>query len=1004
MLSRASRSVRSLGHATPSRSAVTTDGLQVFKIYAPARRLRQRSDPCLLAESALWKDCRLHQRRLVASATLLRTSEDDDQAQQERSWTEESLPLLEGTFRRELIEEDLEQKDQPESVSELPTTAAVVASSSPRLYTSMNVSEESNSSSSTTLSKSKRRARKSPLFSWPIVWDACKRKSLPDVLRFLNLMEMGQLQCSTPGHWFPFVRFVVGCNYHTIKVEQAELIRNHLLAISDRYFPRKGMTIGVDEQRFIQRLMEALVHMNLFTRALQILTVWTEEGGKSFKLQDAVRALRRLKEWTVIAAITSNDSDFLRFNGREVVETRMMALVEIGQPASAIQTFSAVPQLAQKPTRNMLTLLLRCHLANSDVLAADKVLDTLAKRGENEGVNFIQAMLNGYRSLGVDPQVEQRVLEDILAGKLRYSTSVINSLLQLQVDANDCKSATPLLGYLNLPEQWKQNGPFAVFADSEKPKGDIATFTILINMACRGHKLQRADLEVLWEMLLSTTSTQRPVDALALRALVKGLIASGHSAEAMSVVSDAIRDKPNVWRVGKVKLTAAVFNPLFRHSVAEQGVDGALSVLELMDEASVLPDAITIRTLTVALGFRLRASPLAMAKFSAKMIDALPMITPDSRLLDAVFHQAVDAGTRRHAPQDERHLPESHLASPSGMAAAAASPADVDSEGRQIFDPTAGMQATGPLRLAVAPILNAVTQTGTMSSSSAFTSRLVLEGWSPSSSAFSAETIYNLMLKRGIKPTAAHFLQLMQVFVRKHMPQKAEDLFKMAALVGVEPTVEMWSVLVWGYGETGNVKECHSAVQRMQTLGLRPNQYVYSSIGSALLKTRQYSKAHRFMMSSLAKLKEIDSTTLSIAFHASMRAGCFAEGVQLLRHYKHVPIDKKLRDSMDRTLHTHRNRIKTRWREDTRWVADELEDILKTAVTSASSTEKMGDYVKPLRKALQKIAEQRPNTRISGDWEDIQSRGEHKEKAEPRGKEDRPWEVPQRKEQRHATG
>ena len=870
------------------------------------------------------------------------------------------------------------RKDGPTSVSDPLATFTAIGRSAAHPPHIPDISEEalttSNPSpiSTTSTTSPKRNSQEMSPFSWPLLWDACKRSSLPDVFGILESMEQKQIKSSNPGQWLPFLRFVVDCNYQSIHQRQADLIQNRLLTISEKYLPREGMIIGVDQQQFMQHLMEALVHADLCTKALQIFQVWTAEGGKRLKLEGTVMQLRKLKEWTILAAITDDDPKLLRYHGSNVVEARMMALAEIGQPAMAIQTSLNASLPASNPSRDRLTLLFRCHLANNDVVAADKVLEQLTERGENNGVNFILAMLNGYRSLGIDPQVEQCVLDDIGSGKLRYTASVINSLLQLRVDANDYKSASSLLGYLDLPEQWKYATQLPAFPNIRKPKGDIATFTILINMACRYRKLQLSELEVLWKMLLATTSVQRPLDALALRALVRGLIACGHPDEAMTVVSDATYDKPNRWQVGRVKLTAAVFNSLFRHWVAEKGVDGALMVLAMMDQANVLPDAITVRILAVSLGGRAKASALSMAKFSGRLHDALPMIIPDRQLLDAVFHQAVDAEVGRSAPRDEVNAIEVELPWLSSISASADNPTDVDAEGRQIFDPTAGLQPSGPLRTAMAPILEAFAQNGTMSSSSAFTSRLALDRWSHPGDDIPAESIYDIMLKRGIKPTAVHFLQLMQVFVRKHMPQKAEDIFTVAAKVGVVPTVEMWSVLVWGYGETGDVNECHSAVRRMRALGLRPNQYVYSSIGSALLKTRQYAKAHQFMQSSLAKLKEIDCTTLSIAFHASMRAGNFADGIDLLRHYNHVPIDKKLRDSIKKTLHTHRNRIKTRWSEDTRWVADELDDILATAKKGALKTERMSDYVEPLCKALRKLVEPRFR-RSSGDSEDVSS-------------------------------
>jgi pentatricopeptide repeat protein len=635
----------------------------------------------------------------------------------------------------------------------------------------------------------------------------------------------------------------------------------------------------------------------------------------------------------------------------------MLALAQISQPALAVEAFKWFKESSTPPSRQALTILFRCHLANHDVVAADQALDCLAKTGWNSGQPFVQAMLKGYRSLGFDGKLERRVLEEIAAGKLRYATSIINSLVQLRLDSDDIQGASALMRYIQLPDQvaTEHGDSSDVSISFPKPKADVATFTILINMACRSDRLRLEQLEAIWRELLAACDSKDRLDGPSLRALVRGLVICGRPDEATSVLADIIGGRVNRWHTGQPRLSAQVFNALLRHRAVEEGLEGALDVLRMMAEAHVLPDSTTIRLLVTSFGWQAQAKPAAMAKLTGRLLKEIPSLKPDGQLLDILLQQAVAEETRRTHSQVDKDNQKARSATESSASGVIRDlvfpPCDqadqASDQNLPRFDPVAGIIVGADLESHYEPLFKTAVEVGAKSSAQAFVSRLALDKDRGTKPAPTAGDIYAIMLERGIKPSAAHFLQLMQGFVHGHKPEKAEDVFIMAAKVGIEPTISMWCVLIWGYGQAGDLAASFAALERMKRLGLEPNQFVYTSIGSAMLRRHEYRRADAFIRACWPRTEVVDSAFLEVAFHAKMRSGQYRQGVELLRAHAHIHWDRTLRDTIARTIKSHSKR------QNGRATERELRAVLQSSSRPSKTIPlKFRDWSKPLAEAL----------------------------------------------------
>ena len=136
----------------------------------------------------------------------------------------------------------------------------------------------------------------------------------------------------------------------------------------------------------------------------------------------------------------------------------------------------------------------------------------------------------------------------------------------------------------------------------------------------------------------------------------------------------------------------------------------------------------------------------------------------------------------------------------------------------------------------------------------------------------------------------------------------------------------------------------------MKRLGLEPNHFVYTSIGSAMLHCNDYYRADAFIQGFWPRNQTVDSALLEVAFHAKMRTRQYQQGVELLRKHTHIAWDRQLRKTITKTI------LAQAKRPQGQKVADELKALLgKAARCPETSSPNLSACAEALAEALRNV-------------------------------------------------
>ncbi len=707
------------------------------------------------------------------------------------------------------------------------------------------------------------------------------------------------------------------------------------------------------DTKTVELLLVVLIMYDQPSRAVYELRAWAQRNPKQrLPLRRIIGAFRGPIKWPALAATTDVAHAIASDWTAGLLTKQMTALAEIGQPARAIQAHKQFKGPGSD-RRDTLTLLFRCHLANNDVAAANEVVKQLAARQWDRGPAFTLAMLQGYRSLGYDAKLEQRLLLDLQTGRLHGTTAIFNSMAQLRLDAGNAAGALQLIRLLDFPPTsvvrlWQLKA--AEFDETllNTPctaKPDLASYTVLLSAFTRLPFLREDSLAALWQEVLAMRGPECDLDNPALSALLRGLVSVGKVDEAVGLLENVVNRRNNKWEIELEQLVAEPFNAVLRPHIRAEGMPGSKRILSLMEQAKVQPDATTIRFLVSAIGALHKAPIDRVATLARQLLDEASLVFPDRALLDLLLMQ----GVRRKSSADAAEViarPGAHQLQPEGTR-------PIDTDG------LAGMDMSRQSRQ-LRGLADDLVETGSRPSASTYTSRMAQDSLRKLPAFPSAKSIYARMVQSGIKPTATHFLQLMQAFARVGRPERAEAIFFMATQeLGIVPTVSMWAVLIWAHGQAGNIDACSRAIQRMSSWGLRPTAPVYTTVASALLHARRYTQAVAFLKRHLPDVKDMDAALLHVAFacevrstmwDSASRARGFDPALQLLRRYRAIPWDGPLVKLVKDTIRYHKDR---RGSGD---FAKQLQEVLGHAKrVTTSEMVPFESYAGPVRQSLRDI-------------------------------------------------
>jgi pentatricopeptide repeat protein len=477
----------------------------------------------------------------------------------------------------------------------------------------------------------------------------------------------------------------------------------------------------------------------------------------------------------------------------------MQAHIGVGNIAKVVSLFELFDKLAFEPPPRAYSLLIQAHLVLGDLDTARQVMQKSLSRNKADDVARQLAILKGYRELGRDVAMEERVLEASKGMQNRDQAAMLHALIRLRLDGDDASGARELLKRFDC-DYWVGLAGDKGYQGQEK-KLPANAETHILGFRMMAPYMTMESLEKSWEYLQSKSV---PITDQIMRVLFTSLVRLGHIEEARNVVSGkaASMPLPDTYKPGPL-----ILNTLLEHSGKSEGWKGFGKTLKSFRSMGIKPDD---RTLSVVLGYirdNVTKDPTTLANLTNSLLRESSGTRPTVDHMDLLLGQAV----RAHARSAELAVSSKSTAGKT-----------FDISDPSSTSPQAGLNTRDPFSNAVRSIIQSLRSRGVRSMSRSLATRLRFDAQSHSSmtTAPSVRAVWDDLIARGYKPDKKHFLALMKGYADSGHMDECEDVVLLAKDMGVEPTRGMWMVLMSSYGAVRrpwfNLTKAEKAFQAIQ--------------------------------------------------------------------------------------------------------------------------------------------------------------------------------------------
>ncbi|KAK7058869.1 hypothetical protein VNI00_001493 [Paramarasmius palmivorus] len=599
--------------------------------------------------------------------------------------------------------------------------------------------------------------------------------------------------------------------------------------------------------------------------AIRVLQLGHLIGGKYKQnaYEGVAHHLAELSRWDLVLPVVSLGQEHMQSTTRRLMNWRVRALVELERHDVLRGVLSEFQKLQLQPDRRTFHLLISGCIRNRDLVGAKGLLHKMDSAGIPSDASTHVIIAKYYRAFGYNNQMQEHTLHVLPNVGEKTAAVVLNSLIQLRLDANDIRGALELLllfhgatvtpifdivsGILS-----RQDGDDSLSrhdsADTILP--DAETYSIFINYLTSKHELSRAI-----DVFIAMSSQGISPTAETVTSLIHLLFASGQGRTALRMVadmcqdhstrhlfsqmlpSDAVVDPP--LNVNGILPTTRVFNALLRGLLPICGIECIETVLKIMHANGVPPNASTMETLISHLARSGTHRLTQLVRILRKLTS--PDIQPSLKSLHAILSSAIRherfltfgsgwntiaAKFSRNRQETLRDLPQ-HGSHP------------------EPFDPVGGVLFSHPHQLR--PVVENLAKRCVKVDSAAAGLRMKYEA-ANKLDIESAQDVFRMLLGRGLQPSPYHFSALMEGYTRLGEMQAAKDLLKSAADVGVEANVVMFTILIAGYARQGNPEHAVRTFQAMVGANVRPDIASIDAVASSFFAVGAYLMARRTLI------------------------------------------------------------------------------------------------------------------------------------------------------------
>ncbi|KAI8980687.1 hypothetical protein BD414DRAFT_492966 [Trametes punicea] len=654
-------------------------------------------------------------------------------------------------------------------------------------------------------------------------------------------------------------------------------------------------------------LVRHLLDVREYWRALWALRI-AKEIGYNFSPKfygEAIQKLAEMKKWSLVLTLTHTAREHLGYTTTGLLNWRLQAYMESQRFLSLQEALDLFTQEDVRPSRLTYHLLIAMNLRNHDLTAALASIRAMESAGFGMSPRTWAVVLLNYRSLGLPPSAKARAFSALQTADGPTATAIINSLVQLLLDAHDMRGVVEIL---SMASQHRGDPPADLGAGTTGEEGvasaaaeqkgpasdsstgltrriliDISTYNTLLTYLSRQGDLVSA-LRTLEEM----RNARILPNADTAVALVRLYLAANHPNDALHIVSDALGDFPEAAALlprlgftesvppqhptypGVASPTISLFNALIWGVLRFYGLSGLKAAFRIMRVAQVDVNQTTVGVLMSYLHRHERPRPREMIRAVRALMSA--GIAPTTRNLHVLMAALV---------REERLV-----AHPRGWAVDSDSVGNTDSPTKErpsdpsnCFQPTAGITIPRRLRYRslMRPIIQSLMDRGVRSDPVAFALRIkqdaVVKG-----DLNMALTTFRTMLETGIRPNEYHYGALMEGFAAAGDMKAAADVMREAVNAGANINVNAHTILIAGHARLGQATEAAEAFRRMVAEGIRPDVPAIDALTSAFFRAKAYGMARRVLLQLWPQvgplpeeLVEAPLRQLAVAFRAMHR-------------------------------------------------------------------------------------------------------------------------------------
>ncbi|OCF62362.1 hypothetical protein L486_02030 [Kwoniella mangroviensis CBS 10435] len=619
------------------------------------------------------------------------------------------------------------------------------------------------------------------------------------------------------------------------------------------------------------RLNQLRLYKSVFQDRLREQLSHLDEGVIYF--DNIVEDLALTYRWKLIIELFNPDSFPRQYYTSDILAYYLQAHFGIFQLTKIPRLFQLYRAFDLQPTAEAYNHLIQSYLEMGDVPTARDIVREANEKGIADYQTQQLSILRGYRALGYDADIENRVLSDIESLNIPLSARLLNALIRLRMQNGDLTSAKYLAKRFDLND-WTgiQDTSTRLSPRNDiKVKPNLATATLVFDLYS-----QTGDIEDLRSLWRDMKVGQVGITDQTITTLLRALNGLNLLDEAVSIFEPSLAD--NEWALPDgVKPDIKSFNYLIGVLGRQRGLKGIESGLALLHEYGVRPDDLTLKIVVDFVRQSIHHTPTELANWVERIMNS-STLKPTHSLLDSIIQSAIKSIARTSKTSRK----------------------DIDllrpSTSSNTFSPTAGLNLSPQFRRSLEGILNALKSVGSTSGSRSLVNRLRYDSMTSSriSNLPSARIVWNSLIQRGYKPDQRHFVALMQGYSDAGLMYQAQDLLGLADQVGCRITKSMLFTLLVGWGKIQRPTESRKIYERIRLMldpySKRRVKQVELEIITAMIQaynnSGQYSEASLMCYTDLRELDiHLDRKAIVVSSQALRGQGDLKGCLSVLEKY-----------------------------------------------------------------------------------------------------------------------